>query len=157
MIALVHVPYWWHATLLELLWLAGGLAALPLAHSNLRDAVKDEAILDELRHDPAIHSRHYYMIEEAAKGRSFEHWLTVISSSLIVIAGIVGCSVPNPQGGYTNATGLAVTVCLVGISLVTAVRTYMALVRRQRLYDLAAGRSAVLAAEMRARNTTPSE
>lgn len=153
MIAVVTVPYWWHATMLELLWLAGGLVALPLAQINFRDAVRDQEILDDVRNDPAVHSRHYFMIEEAAKGQTIDHWLTVVSSILIVVAGIIGCVVPNPLGGTTTATGFAITVTLLGISAVTAVRAYSALIRRRRLYELAAGRSSVLAAEMRARNT----
>lgn len=148
----VMVPYWWHATMLEVLWLAGGLLALPVAYVNLRDAVKDEAILDDLRGDPAMHSRHYFMIEEAAKGRSFDHWITLVVSTAIVVAGIVGCAVANPLGGETNPTGFAITICLLLISGATTARALSALIRRRRMYELAAGRSSVLAAEMRARN-----
>lgn len=157
MIGLVHVPYLWHATLLEILWLIGGLFALPLGYANLRDAAKDEEILSDVRSDPAIHSRHYFMIEQAAKGQTMDHWLTVGSSAMIVLAGVIGCLVPNPIGGATTATGLAVTGALLGISAITAVRAFAAMLRRNRMYELAAGRSSVIAAELRARNAPSNE
>lgn len=149
LLMIVDVPYWWHATLLEILWLAGGLTALPLAIANWIDAVKDTSILDDIRADPAVHSRHYFMIEQAAKGQALDHSLTVVSSSAIVFAGIVGCVVKNPLGGATTATGFAITIALLLVSGVTALRAYAALVRRSRMYELAAGRTNVLAAEMR--------
>lgn len=148
---MITVPYWWHTSLLELLWLLGGVTALPLAYRNLVDAVKDQEILDELRDDPTVHSRHYFMVEEAAKGRSFDHWLTVVSAVAIVVAGIIGCAVPNPTAGATSATGFAITGALLTISAVTAARALSSTLRRKRMYELAAGRSAVIAAAMRAR------
>lgn len=147
----VAVPYWWHATALEVLWLAGGILALPAAAANVIDARRDEAILEDIRSDPTIHSKHYYMIAEAARGRLFDQWLTMLSSSLICLTGIVAVVVPNPLHGTTNLTGFVVTVCLDSIAAVTAARSHAAMVRRQRMYELAAGRSSVIAAEMRAR------
>lgn len=156
MLSTVAVPYWWHATLFELMWLTGGTIALPFAIANFRDAREDEDILDEVRNDPSIHSRHYYMLEEAANGRTFNEWMTIVSASLICVTGIIGCSVANPTRGVTTATGFAVTLCLDGLAIATAIRAYVAKARRERLYELAAGRSSVLAAELRAKNIPPS-
>lgn len=149
---LVHVPYWWHATLLEILWLLGGVLALPVAIANIIDARKDIDILADIRGDPTIHSRHYYMIEEAAHGKSFNELLTIINVILITATGIIACVLPNPLMGATTITGLVVTVCLDGIAAVTALRSHASLVRRRRMYELAAGRTNVIAAEIRARN-----
>lgn len=153
LLSLVTVPYVWHATVLEALWLVGGLVALPLAIRNLRDARRDEEILDDVRNDPAVHSRHYFMIEHAAKGATIDHWLTVISAVLICVAGIGGCVIANPLGGRTSLTVFIVTAALLGISGSTALRAWHGQIVRGRLYELAAGRSSVLAAEMRAKES----
>jgi len=149
------VPYWWHATLLEVIWLGGGIGALPAALINLRDAVNTEEILDDVRSDPSIHSRHYFMIEHAVKGETLDHWITVVVASAITCVGVIGCVVSNPIGGHTTITGLALTALLLMISIATAFRSNASLVRRRRMYELAAGRSSVIAAEMRA-NLPPS-
>lgn len=150
----VSVPVFWNATLLELLWLAGGLLALPPAIRNLHDAARDEEILEPMRFDPSVHQTHYRMVQSALNGQTLDHWLTVVSACLIVIAGTVGCAAPNPLGGRVTPTLGAITACLLGVSAITAVRAYAALVTRRRLFELAAGRSSVIAAEMRAKAAT---
>jgi hypothetical protein len=150
MIGLIDVPYWWHASLLEVLWLIGGLTALALTAANLRDAWKDNAVLDTIRFDPTVHHRHYEMIAISAHGRLQSQAFRFLISALIVFAGLVGVVNANPLKGATTLTGLAVAVALVGISLLTATVATFDLIRRNRLYELAMGRSDVLAAQMKA-------
>lgn len=149
MIAVV-VPYWWHASILELLWLIGGVVALPFALRNLREAAEDENIIEPMRYDPSVHSRHFLMVQRAAKGQTLDHWLTVVVSSLIVVAGAVACAVPNPLGGTVTPTSFAITICLLGISAATVLRAVSAMSIRRELDALAEGRSSVIAAELRA-------
>lgn len=152
--ALIHVPYWWHMTLLELLWLIGGIVATTASVGNALDAVNDEDILDDVEHDPTVHSRHYLMIALAVRGRTIDHALTLGTSLLIVVAGVIGIVNANPLGGATTLTGFAITLVLDGIAINTALRALVAMRTRTRLYDLTQGRSRVLAAEMRAREIT---
>lgn len=148
MIGIVEVPYWWHASLLELLWLTGGLTALILTTLNLHDAWKDNEVLDKIRFDPAIHQRHYEMIAISAHGRLQSQAFRLIVSSLIVFAGVVGVATVNPLRGATTWTGLAVSTALVGISGLTAIVALLDLIRRNRLYELAIGRSDLIRAGM---------
>lgn len=148
---MIHIPYWWHATLFEVLWLSGGLAAAWITGLNLLDSWKDRQALDEIRADQSVHDRHYRMIELAAKGRTASQAFRLAISGLIVVAGIQGCVTANPLRGATTLTGFFVTVCLDGIALITAWRAFADLRERNRLYELATGRSAVLAARMAAR------
>jgi hypothetical protein len=70
MIGVIDVPYWWHASLLELLWLdRRSRPRSPLTAMNLHDAWKDNAVLDKIRFDPAVHRKHYAMIAISAHGR----------------------------------------------------------------------------------------
>jgi len=142
--------------MLEIIWLAGGLGAIPAAVVNLLDAVDTEEILDDVRNDETIHSRHYFMIEHAVKGETLDHWITLLIAAAITAVGVVGCLISNPLRGHTTITGFVLTVVLLLISIATAVRSNAALVRRRRMYELAAGRSAVIAAELRVRNIPPS-
>lgn len=154
---MITVPYWWHATLLELLWLTGGLVAGWLTLLNLRDAWKDTEALERIRLDTSVHDRHYRMIELAAKGRMGSHTFRLIITALIVGAGAIAVLTSNPLRGTTTYTGLAVTVCLDGIAILTAIRSYADLRNRTRLYDLASGRSDVLAAKLRGQHLTENE
>lgn len=154
---MIHIPYWWHASLLEIMWLIGGIAAASLTTLNLRDAWKDNEILDDIRFDESIHRRHYEMIWLSARGRLASQAFRLVVSGLIVFAGAVGCLTPNPLGGLTTLTGLTVTVALVGISLLTATVAFLDLIRRNRLYELATGRSEVIAAKLRAQHLIDTE
>lgn len=152
MIGVIDVPYWWHASILEVLWLVGGLVAAALTAGNLHDAWKDNAVLDTIRSDPAVHRKHYEMIAISSHGRLQSQSFRLVVSTLIVFAGIVGVLTVNPLRGTTTLTGLAVSTALVGISVLTATVALLDLVRRNRLYELAMGRSDVLAAQMLAKN-----
>ncbi len=152
MIAWLTVPYWWHATLLEALWLLGGAIAVALTLTNLFDSWRDLPALKSIAKDPSVHSRHYAMIRISARGRITSQMARLVIASLILSTGIFGVSQPNPLGGRTTWTGLTVTACLVAISLITAARSFFDYRERHTLYDLATGRSSVLAARLRARN-----
>lgn len=154
---MIHIPYWWHASLFEILWLIGGLVAGVLSSLNLRDAWKDHEILAKIKSDPAIHTRHYEMIAISAQGRLAAQGFRLGVSTLIVFAGAVGCLNANPLRGATTYTGLVVTLALVGISLATATIALLDLLRRNRLYKLAIGRADVIAAKRRAEHTTDSD
>ncbi len=152
MIAWLTVPYWWHATLLEALWLIGGAIAVALTLTNLFDSWRDLPALKSIAKDPSVHRRHYEMIRVAARGRITSQSARLMIAALILATGIFGVSQPNPLGGRTTWTGLTVTACLVAISLITAARSYFDYRERRTLYDLATRRSSVLAARLRARN-----
>lgn len=154
---MIHIPYWWHASLFEILWLAGGLVAGVLTALNVHDAWKDNAVLDKIRFDPAIHRRHYEMIALSAHGRLASQTFRLVVSALIVFAGAVGCVSVNPLRGATTVTGFVVTVALVGISMLTATLSFLDLIRRNRLYELAMGRSDVIAAKLRVQNIIEKE
>lgn len=144
------VPYWWHATLLEIIWLVAGLVAVALTALNLHDAWKDTRVVDEIQDDPTIHERHYAMIATSAQARIRSQIIRLLIALLIVGAGVDGVIVANPLGGVTTWTGLGVTFALVGISALTALMALLDLVARNRLYELALGRTEVLAAKHRA-------
>lgn len=150
--AWITVPYWWHATLLELLWLVGGLAATWLTSLNLSDAWKDRNVLADAQDDPAMHSRHFAMIKLAVDSRVSAQLLRLITSLLIAGVGLFAVEQPNPLGGKTTLTGFAVTVCLDGIAVLTALKSAHDRWQRSRMYELATGRTASLAAQMRALN-----
>lgn len=143
---MIHIPYWWHASLFEILWLVGGVAAGVLSGLNLRDAWKDNEILEAVRFDESLHKREYEMITISAHGRMAAQGFRLGVSTLIVFAGAVGIATANPLRGATTLTGLTVTVALVGISLATAAIAYLDLIRRKRLYELSKGRTNVIAA-----------
>jgi len=69
---------------------------------------------------------------------------------LIVTSGMVGVLTANPLRGETTLTGLTVTVALVMIGAITAGRSYFDWRERNLLYELARGRSEVIAAQLRA-------
>lgn len=148
MIGLIEVPYWWHASLLEICWLVGGLMSLIITTVNLLDAWKDNSVLDEIRADKSIHARYYKMIVISAHGRLQSQIFRNAISGLIAGVGVVGVLTANPLGGGTTWTGLAVSVALVGISGLTALISFFDLVRRNQLYDLATKRTEVLATQM---------
>jgi hypothetical protein len=150
--AWITVPYWWHATLLEALWLVSGTASGLLTLMNLYDSWKDQASLEIIRDDGAVHDRHYQMIKLAAHGRTSSQASRLAISALIMLTGIIGVTQPNPLGGRTTWTGLTVTVCLVAIAVITAVRSFLDYRQRNLLYELAMKRSAVIAARLRARH-----
>ncbi len=152
MIAWITVPYWWHATLLEALWLVAGSTAAALTMTNLYDSWRDKAILKEIRKEPAMHERHFQMIKVSALGRIYSQSARFLISLLITGTGVFGVSQPNPLGGRTTWTGLTVTACLVAIAVITALTSFFDYRRRNTLYALATGRSLVIAAELRARN-----
>lgn len=151
----ITVPYWWHATLLEVLWLVGGVIAAAITIANLLDTWKDNQALAQIKAEPAMHDRHYRMIELAAKGRMSSQWTRLMISGLIVATGGFACLNANPLGGHTTWTGFVVTGCLVGISFLNAWKAFADLSQRNRMYELATGRSAVLAARLRARHLDP--
>lgn len=146
--AWIHVPYWSHATLLEVLWLVGGLTSALITCANVRDSLKDRAVVADIRNDPAIHERHWLMISTAAKGRLSSQWTRLRISLYIVAIGIFAIIQSNPFGGRTTWTGLLVTVGLLGIAFETAFMSFRDYRRREQMYDLAMGRSAVIAALM---------
>jgi hypothetical protein len=150
MIGWIYVPYWWHATLLEVSWLATGIVSTVLTVANLYDSWKDHASLDLIRDDPSVHHLHYEMVKVAANGRTSSQVSRLIISMLIMATGIIGVTQPNPLQGKTTWTGLTVTVCLVAIGFLVASRSYFDYRQRNVLYEMAKGRSAVLAAQMRA-------
>jgi len=150
--AWITVPYLWHATLLEVLWLASGAIAGALTLLNLYDSWKDQASLAVIRDDKSIHDRHYQMIKLAARGRTSSQASRLAISMLIMVTGIIGVTQPNPLGGHTTWTGLTVTVCLVAIAVLTAARSFFDYRQRNLLYELATNRSAVIAARLRARH-----
>ena len=150
--AWITVPYWWHATLLELFWLAGGVAATWLTALNLRDAWQDRDVVAAAKDDPTIHSRHYAMIKLAVDSRVSAQLLRLATSLLIAGLGVFAVEQPNPLGGKTTLTGFAVTVCLDGIAFFTALKSLHDLVQRSRMYELATGRTAAIAAEMLTQN-----
>lgn len=145
----ITVPYWWHATVLELLWLAGGVLAMSITSANLVDAWKDSRALAEIREDPAMHDRHYAMVELAAKNRISAQWYRMAVSALIIIPGAYGCYTPNPLQGRTTWLGLVLTACLDAIAALTAWKAWSDMRTRNRMYDLAMGRSTVIAAKLR--------
>ncbi len=150
MIAWIHVPYWWHATLLEVSWLATGIVSVVLTSLNLIDSWKDQASLQLIKDDPAIHRKHYEMVKLAAHGRTSSQLARLAISLLIMATGIIGVAQANPLGGRTTWTGLTVTVCLVAIGALTAIRSWADYRQRNLLYEMAKGRSAVIAAKLRA-------
>lgn len=152
MSAWITVPYWWHATLLEGLWLVSGAVACLLTITNLYDSWKDNASLTVIREDPTVHDRHYQMIKLAAQGRTSSQASRLAISGLIMVTGIIGVIQSNPLGGRTTWTGLTVTGCLVAIAVITAARSFFDYRQRNLLYELATKRSAVIAARLRARN-----
>lgn len=149
------VPYWWHATLLEILWLAGGVIASAITVANLLDTWKDNQALAQIKKEPAMHDRHYRMIELAAKARLSSQWFRLAISLLIVGTGGFACVTSNPLGGRTTWTGFVVTGCLDGIAFLNAWKAFADLSQRNRMYELATGRSAVVAARLRARHLDP--
>ncbi len=154
MSAWITVPYVWHTTAFEALWLAAGLASAVLTVMNLYDSWKDKAALEVLRLDPTIHDRHYRMVEVAAKGRSSSQFARLRISLYIVAIGIYGVLTSNPLGGKTTLTGLVITLGLISIAVETAVRSWRDLVQRNLLYEMATKRTAVLAAQLRVSNPT---
>jgi hypothetical protein len=148
--AWIHVPYWWHATLLEVSWLATGVASATLTVLNLIDSWKDNDALKVIRHDPSVHDRHYQMVKLAAHGRTSSQMTRLVISLLIMFTGTVGVFQANPLGGRTTWTGLTVTVCLVAIGALTAARSYGDYRQRNLLYEMATKRTSVIAARLRA-------
>lgn len=154
-ISWIVVPYWWHATLLEALWLAGGVLAGAITLGNLLDTWKDNQALDEIRDDPAVHERHFRMIELAASARIANQSFRLAICACIIVPGVYGCLTANPLQGKTTVTGFVLTGCLVAISACTAWMAFADRRRRNKLYEMATGRSAVIAARMKARNKQP--
>lgn len=148
----ITVPYWWHATLLEVLWLVSGAVSAVLTVLNLYDSWKDQASLAIIRDDKSVHERHYQMIKLAAHGRVSSQASRLVISLLIMTTGVFGVTQANPLGGKTTLTGFTVTGCLVAIAVITAVRSYLDYRQRNLLYELATKRSAVIAARLRARH-----
>jgi hypothetical protein len=145
----IYVPYVWHVSLIELLWLLGGVVGLVISAINVNDSWRDRVVVRSLKRDPSIHTAHWEMVELAAHGRLSSQWTRARICVYITAVGLYACVTPNPAGGAITVTGLLVTVALVGISLETAVRSYRDYRQSEQLYDLAQGRSAVLGAKMR--------
>jgi hypothetical protein len=150
--AWIHVPYVWHATLLEALWPLSGIVSTVLTVMNLVDSWKDKALLEAIRDDKSVHALHYGMIKLAAEGRISSQFTRLRISLLIVIVGAYGVWEPNPLAGKTTWTGLLLTGCLVAIAIETAGRSFRDLTQRNLLYEMATRRSAVLAAKLKADN-----
>jgi hypothetical protein len=153
--AWIHVPYWWHATILEASWLATGVVSAVLTVANLIDSWRDNDALEVIRNDPSVHDRHYQMVKLAAHGRTTSQATRLMISVLITFTGIVGVVQANPLNGKTTWTGLTVTVCLVAIGALTAYRSYMDYRQRNLLYEMATKRSAVLAAKLKVNALKP--
>lgn len=149
MTGLIHIPYWWHASLFEIMWLTGGLVAAVLTAANVVDSLKDRPVLAELRDDPAMHDSHWQMISLAAKGREGSQITRLIISVLITGTGLVGVLQPNPLKGATTWTGFAVTFALIAIAYLTASRSLLDYRLRNQMFELAQGRSSVIAAKLR--------
>jgi hypothetical protein len=148
--AWIHVPYWWHATVLEVSWFISGTASVFLTVANLYDSWKDQASLELIHNDPSVHERHYAMVKLAAHGRISSQFTRLVISLLITVTGLIGIAQANPLGGRTTWTGLTVTVCLVAIGVLTATRSYLDWRQRNLLYEMATKRTAVIAARLRA-------
>ena len=151
MSAWINVPYWWHATLLEVLWLCSGTISALLTLVNLYDSWKDQASLAVISEDRSVHDRHFQMIKLAAHGRVSSQASRLAISALIMVTGGIGVTQPNPLGGHTTWTALTVTTCLVAIAVITAARSFFDYRQRNLLYELATKRSAVIAARLRAK------
>jgi hypothetical protein len=148
--AWIYVPYWWHATILEVSWLATGVVSAFWTVANLIDSWRDNDALEVIHQDPSVHDRHYQMIKLAAHGRTTSQVTRLVISVLITFTGIIGVLQANPLGGRSTWTGLTETVCLVAIGALTAYRSYMDYRQRNLLYEMATKRSAVIAARLRA-------
>ena len=149
-LALIDVPYWGDATLLEIFWLCSGIVATGFTLLNINDSWKDRRLLKIIKGDTSVHDRHYRMIALSAHGRLTSQLSRLAISVLIVASGMVGVLTANPLRGETTLTGLTVTVALVMIGAITAGRSYFDWRQRNLLYELARGRSEVIAARLRA-------
>lgn len=148
---MTSIPYWYHATLFEILWLISGAIGATITWKNLRDSLRDQEFVDELRDDPTMHRAHFAMIRLAARARRESQMTRLAICVLICATGIVGVIQKNPLHGKTTWTGFVLTASLVAISALTAHRSFLDWRQRNAMRDLSRGRSAVIAAEMRAR------
>lgn len=147
---LITLPYWWHATAAEVLWLISGAVAFAITLLNVADSWKDKQVVEDARRDVSIHETHMKMLELAAQGKYDSQVTRLFISSLICTSGVVGIVTPNPLGGRTTVTGLVITVTLLCIAGLTAMRSWGDYRLREELWELANSRSAVIAARMRA-------
>jgi hypothetical protein len=134
------------------MWLAAGGIGAAITVVNIRDSLQDRPVVDQLRDDPTIHDRHWQMIALAAKGRLDSQWTRLVICLLICLTGLVGVLQENPLGGGTTWTGFTVTCCLVAIAALTAARSWLDYRQRTHMFDLAKGRTAVIAARHRAKH-----
>lgn len=155
--AWISVPYWWHATILEVAWLVSGVTSTVFTVLNLYDSWKDKLSLHVISADPSVHTQHYDMIRLAAHGRTSSQMTRLIISLLITFTGVFGVLQANPLGGHTTWTGLTVTLCLVAIGFLTAHRSYLDLRQRNLLYEMATKRTSVIAAGLKARHQPTKE
>lgn len=130
---LLNVPTWGSATLFEMLWLVAGIIALVVGVGNIVDAHRD---LLSLPHAPTKDSVRREMLEIVAKGNITDEALRLVIAAMIVTTGTIGVVTPNPAGGRVTLTGLAVTMCLVAIAIVSAARGIVHTHRRHTLYEL---------------------
>ena len=150
MTGLVQIPYWWHATIFEIMWLISGLVGGVITVANLADSYGDRDVLSEIRDDPAVHETHYRMIELAAKGREESQWVRLVICALITASGAVGVLTANPLKGGTTWTGFVVTITLILIAVLTAAKSWRDYQHRDKMMALAMQRTSVTAARMKA-------
>lgn len=152
---MVDVPYWWHATLFEVLWLVAGVASALLTAGNLRDTWKDREVLEMIRRDKSVHRLHFQMLRIVVLGRIESQVVRMAISLLIIVSGVTGVVTPNPLRGATTWTTFAVTLTILGIGMLTALKSFTDYRQREALYEMAQGRSAVIAAKLRAGAAEP--
>jgi hypothetical protein len=136
----------------EVIWLFAGVVGALITLANIYDSRKDRVVVDSLRSDQSIHERHWQMIAAAQREREESQFTRLAVCGLITLSGVIGVVQDNPLGGATTWTGVFVTTTLVGIAALTAARSWREYRNRERMYDLALGRTSVLAARLRARN-----
>jgi hypothetical protein len=148
MLNLIQIPYWWHATIFEVLWLVSGVAGVAITTINVADSQADRPVLDRIRKDTTVHESHYQMIELAVRGRLESQWIRLLICTLITASGVFGVMQPNPLRGGTTWTGFVVTLTLIGIAALTAAKSWLDYRQRDKMFELAMGRSAVQAARL---------
>jgi hypothetical protein len=140
----------------EVMWLTAGGVGAVITAINVRDSLRDRPKVDQMRHDPGMHERHWAMIALAAKSRLDSQWTRLAICLLICATGLVGVLQANPLGGGTTWTGFTVTCSLVCIAALTAARSWLDYRQRGQMLDLSKGRAAVIAARHRAKHLPPS-
>lgn len=124
MIALLEL---WHATILEVIWLVMGLAALYLTSNNLRDVSKTLYAVELADVDPYEKQR----LRVIAQGHFRNDLIRMMKSLNIVAAGLIAVIAPpiTPTSQLTPV-GAAVTIAIFNLALLLVVASFLD--RRQR-------------------------